>query len=1020
MAGSNDNEQPRGLLGAIAITAPRNPVLVALASNIPLLCIDAADRMKGFRPLHAQYTLHDDAHLSRVVELMERMIPSDSVILLNAAESALLVLAAYFHDQGMVPDDDEMRVIEGHPDFLSFRERWEIEHPNLGELRSRLSDTIVDGQERERLRRLEGELLDALLSDYLRQTHGQRAASFVRSHYGADARLSIGSGHLAEKLAILCESHTRPWRELTPSHGILYDDRVGAYPVNMVFLASVLRLADILDFDRERTPDSLYRTIHFTSPVSLAEWEKHRSVTGWEISADVIRYNMDCTHPEYQRSAFSFMDAIDEELAGYAILQGDTPFSISRARNLRLALPQRVMRDRIKPKDGAYYYHDLEFTLQRDQIVKLLMTDKLYNSPGLCVRELLQNALDALRYRKTLIKCLQKSDWTDGVVKMEHGVNAEGHEYLRCEDNGIGMDREIIQRYFAKVGRSFYRSPEFEQERLAFRAANVDFDPCSQFGIGFMSCFMVGDRITIRTRRDYGPQRGWGEPLVVEINGLNNMLVVRRGLENQPVGTTVEIVGRKKPGFFDGWVDRIHLLEMLDGYALACEFPIQARCSIPEIAGEFTVDPVAAEPPTELEALALSSCLTLAQRHGDVALKLGGTVRASFLLDEDGKVTLANRDAAWEQGDHGPVISRSIGGKIEPHGFHAGKTCLDGILVCGQPGRLKKPEHLGECANHISMGIDRFVLDVRGDLKPPLTPARVPASDPFLPHPHWAALQKLASCSHGRLWEKVLDHLPKTDGMSVFWQLAEIHGAHVPYMRAGVVWSRVSLPFATLAGNSEWRRFENIGPLRIEGSKGAVTLTAQDGSTLCAPPEVRRWKDNNKSNHSDWHMVSTVACLSVAMLRDGAIHLVPREPDDANAHPGTRILSERHTGVVFMIPFAGEIADCISVQSPLPTANSQTALVQRAMKARFKVEPQGVDSLAIKLVWCFGDGTGFKAMAQPDAPVGRWIRHIGHLASSIDWSTQNASLRPPYRLWMPDAGFAVLDDSVFARWVTGA
>ena len=39
----------------------------------------------------------------------------------------------------------------------------------------------------------------------------------------------------------------------------------------------------VLDFDRDRTPDSLYRTIDFSSGVSLLEWEKHRTITGWHM-----------------------------------------------------------------------------------------------------------------------------------------------------------------------------------------------------------------------------------------------------------------------------------------------------------------------------------------------------------------------------------------------------------------------------------------------------------------------------------------------------------------------------------------------------------------------------------------------------------------------------------------------------------------------------------------------------------------------------------------------------------------
>ena len=96
--------------------------------------------------------------------------------------------------------------------------------------------------------------------------------------------------------------------------------------------------------------------------------------------------------------------------------------------------------------------------------------------------------------------------------KLSHFLDENGFEIIQCKDNGVGMDLNIVTRFLTKAGRSYYRSPEFERERAFFREKGVDFDPCSQFGIGFMSCFMLGDRINISTRRDYGSGRKWGDP----------------------------------------------------------------------------------------------------------------------------------------------------------------------------------------------------------------------------------------------------------------------------------------------------------------------------------------------------------------------------------------------------------------------------------------------------------------------------------------------------------------------------
>jgi HSP90 family molecular chaperone len=87
-------------------------------------------------------------------------------------------------------------------------------------------------------------------------------------------------------------------------------------------------------------------------------------------------------------------------------------------------------------------------------------------------------------------------EWTQGKVSFEHGVNSAGGEYVRCTDNGIGMDQNILQHFVLRAGRSYYRSPEFERERLKLLRANADFDPCARFGIDFMSVFMLGDQMS--------------------------------------------------------------------------------------------------------------------------------------------------------------------------------------------------------------------------------------------------------------------------------------------------------------------------------------------------------------------------------------------------------------------------------------------------------------------------------------------------------------------------------------------
>jgi len=494
-----------------------------LANNLIQVCKNSYDRMKYFSSLHPQYTLHDETHFLRVTELMAMIIPENVLNELNPIELALLILSAHYHDQGMVLDNDELDSLKESPRFNLFKENWTIEHPNYKDIINQLTSSTDTLIEKQHLIKKEQELYGALLTDYIRDTHGERSADYVLKNYSNNDLWNIAGTNLAVYVAKLCQSHVLPASEIASHNGYYHDESIGSYQVNTIYLAIILRLADILDFDRDRTPDILYKTIHFSNEVSLLEWAKHRTVEGWLINSEKIRFTLVCEHPVYEKAVRQFMDWIDHELFEASSIIKKFP---KEAQHYYLTLPQNVDRTRISAKNNSYIYHDLEFSLSRNEIVKLLMTDNLYDSTSLCIRELLQNSLDALRHRKAFIKRDSGASWELGKIHFTHSLDEHGREIIECLDNGIGMDMDIIVRFLTNAGRSYYRSPEFNQERASFIKHNVDFDPCAQFGIGFMSCFMLGDEIIIKTRKDYGPLKGQGDPLIIEINGLSGIIVI--------------------------------------------------------------------------------------------------------------------------------------------------------------------------------------------------------------------------------------------------------------------------------------------------------------------------------------------------------------------------------------------------------------------------------------------------------------------------------------------------------------
>jgi molecular chaperone HtpG len=121
-----------------------------------------------------------------------------------------------------------------------------------------------------------------------------------------------------------------------------------------------------------------------------------------------------------------------------------------------------------------------------------LLSHHLYGSPRVYVRELLQNAVDAITARR-----IGEPD-LDGRVLIEP-PEVTGDATLRVHDNGIGLTEEQVHELLATIGRSSKR------DELGF--ARHEF--LGQFGIGLLSCFVVADEIEVQTRAAGAPTVRW-------------------------------------------------------------------------------------------------------------------------------------------------------------------------------------------------------------------------------------------------------------------------------------------------------------------------------------------------------------------------------------------------------------------------------------------------------------------------------------------------------------------------------
>ena len=131
------------------------------------------------------------------------------------------------------------------------------------------------------------------------------------------------------------------------------------------------------------------------------------------------------------------------------------------------------------------------------------MGSRVYKNRLDAVRELVQNSVDACRLKDALLvtndPSVSPSDQGRIIVRYEEPTTRRANAILAVVDTGTGMDRWLIDKFFLKVGRSYYSSTDFIRVMAGLRKSSSDFAPVSEFGIGFLSCFMLADRIDVET-----------------------------------------------------------------------------------------------------------------------------------------------------------------------------------------------------------------------------------------------------------------------------------------------------------------------------------------------------------------------------------------------------------------------------------------------------------------------------------------------------------------------------------------
>lgn len=428
----------------------------------------AVEYLKDVRRNFDNYTLHDETHILNVLDAMGGLL-GDQISCLSVGELELLILVASLHDIGMVYTDEEKN--EKYEDIESRKQFLREDYPEF-------------------LRSTKEEWTEDMWQSYLRKLHSWRIAEVLNKKVWKELldQRPLDVVPL-QCIVTVCEAHGYNSSDMVGNHDL---DYLPANEVSPLFCAILLRLGDLLDFDDTRAPKVLYSYVE-RNEKSCQEWKKHQASAGFfyptSPTTEALPYKARCTNPGVEHAVRNFLDWIDDELGNCAKLQKYCHNSWQQ----NFPFPRYIFRNEIE-SDG-YMSGDFCITMDQTKILELLTGENLYDNRDVFVRELLQNAIDA-----TLLRGKMDPEFIPENSRIDFWEwnDEDGNIWFRIDDEGTGMTMGMLQRYFLKVGNSYYLSKEIERD-LRKHNQTEKYHGISRFGIGFLSCFLNGEYAEVST-----------------------------------------------------------------------------------------------------------------------------------------------------------------------------------------------------------------------------------------------------------------------------------------------------------------------------------------------------------------------------------------------------------------------------------------------------------------------------------------------------------------------------------------
>lgn len=496
---------------------------------------------------YPNYSLHDVSHSMTVIKNIQLFLGEDRIKKLSATDTFLLLMSGLTHDIGMVltyqmledawSEKAMKKVIE---EFATSEDRVIADaakliinlHKKLDEKNKEKDDEKDKEKEKQKDKYEESyewalktkNAVILLTAEIFRNKHAELGANNIKSN--EDIK-KLADNFYAEQLP---QRFLDLLSNVAFLHGQSFDKvlsmlhkKADGYNTDYChprFIACMIRLGDLLDFDNDRFNSFFNATIKEMPETSVIHQQKHAAVKHMLISPSSIEAELDCPNENVYRVSRIWFDMLEKEVDSQRrewthIVPdnlGGLPPVIS-SNNIK------VLYNGIKASPELL---NIKFEMSQEKIFDILQGGGIYKEPGFAfIREVVQNALDASKiqmwndikdgvYGPLLgneIKDICDIQFPNDIPSIIYGLypihlsatwkdDKKQILHIECTDHGTGISEQALLRMTQHVGESHLKDAGYNK---MYEAMPYWLRPTAAFGIGLQSVFFVTQSFEVET-----------------------------------------------------------------------------------------------------------------------------------------------------------------------------------------------------------------------------------------------------------------------------------------------------------------------------------------------------------------------------------------------------------------------------------------------------------------------------------------------------------------------------------------